>query len=161
MTLTDFKLTRRQLGRQVLIGLGLAFVGWFFFRYYVYYSRGVQLPLGFSGSMAAILSIVVVASAEEIFFRGYLQNRLSDRYGFIPRVVMVVIALSLYKNIIHLWTGMPLFLHVELFAVSVLLSMIPSLLMEWTGNLTGPIVLHVVWDLLVYGHLATIPYWVY
>jgi membrane protease YdiL (CAAX protease family) len=161
MSLADIKLSRKHLGRQVLIGVGLAFIGWIFFRTYVFASRDLWLPLGYGGSPWAILSIVSVALAEEAFFRGYLQNRLRGRYSLIPRVLLVVLALALYKNIIHIWTGMPFILHIELFAISALLSMITSLLLEWSNNLAGPIVLHVVWDLMVYGHLATIPYWVF
>jgi membrane protease YdiL (CAAX protease family) len=161
MTLADLRLSRKHLGLQVLIGAGLAVCGWFFFRYYVYVSRGMWLPLGYGGSLAALFSIVAVASGEEFFFRGYLQNRLRVRYALVARVLIVAAALALYKNIIHMWSGMPFIFHVELFTISGLLALITSLFLEWSDNLAGPIVLHVVWDLLVYSHLATIPYWVF
>ncbi len=161
MTLADLRITRDRLGIQVLIGIGLAVIGWLFFRYYVFFSRGIWLPLGYGGSFVALLSIVAVAGSEELFFRGYLQNRLRDRYRFIPRVLIVAASLALYKNVIHIWSGMPVIFHVELFAVSGLLALVTSLFLEWSDNLAGPIVLHVVWDLLVYAHLATIPYWVF
>jgi len=161
MTLADLRITRNRLGLQVLIGTGLAVIGWFFFRYYVFLSRGIWLPLGYGGSLAPLFSIVAVAASEELFFRGYLQNRMRDGYRFIPRVLIVAGSLALYKNVIHMWTGMPVIFHVELFAVSGLLALITSLFLEWSDNLAGPIVLHVVWDLLVYAHLATIPYWVF
>lgn len=158
---SDFKLNRHRIVLQVGIALGLAVFGWFFFRYYVYLTRGEWLQLGYGGSPAAILAILAVASAEEIFFRGYLQNRLESRYRLWARVLIAVLALAMYKNVVHLWEGMPLVLHLELLALGLLHNVLPSLWMEWSGSLVGPLVLHVAWDLLVYAPLPEIPYWVF
>lgn len=160
MSLADFKLTRAGMGKQLLIAAGLAVFGWFWFRLYVYWTRGELISLGFGGSIPAIIAILLVSTAEEVFFRGYLQNRLAGRYGLLRRVLIAVFAMALYKNAVHMWGGMGLVQHVELLLIGILHNILPSLWMEWSGSLVGPLALHVFWDLLVYAPLATIPAWV-
>jgi membrane protease YdiL (CAAX protease family) len=157
---SDFKLTTNKLWLNVLIAIGLAIFGWFYFSLYSTWTRGRPLQLGYGGSLSAIMAIIVVSVAEEVYFRGYLQNRLSRRYRMLSRVLIAVIAMALYKNIVHLWDGMSLILHVELLLVGILHNILPSLWLEWSGSLVGPLVLHVVWDLLVYAPQGTIPDWV-
>ncbi|MFC2030198.1 type II CAAX prenyl endopeptidase Rce1 family protein [Chloroflexota bacterium] len=160
MSWQDLKLTKDKLWRNVFIGIGLAAFGWLYFSIYNYWTRGQFLELGYGGSFAAILTIIAVSVAEELFFRGYLQNRLSYRYPIWARVLIAVVALAFYKNIVHMWEGLPLFLHLELFLLGILHNILPSLWMEWSGSLVGPLVMHVVWDLLVYAPMGSIPYWV-
>jgi membrane protease YdiL (CAAX protease family) len=160
MSWRDFKLNKHRLWLSVTIAIGLAFFGWFWFSLYTNWTRGHFLKLGYGGSFAVLLTIVAVSVAEELFFRGYLQNRLGYRYSMWTRVLIAVVALAFYKNLIHMWEGLPLALHLELFLLGVLHNILPSLWMEWSGSLVGPLVLHVVWDLLVYAPMASIPYWV-
>jgi membrane protease YdiL (CAAX protease family) len=160
MSWSDFKLTKDRLWRNVFIAIGLAVFGWLYFSVYNYWTRGRALELGYGGSFAAILTILAVSIAEELFFRGYLQNRLSYRCSLWSRVLIAVAALAFYKNVIHMWEGLPLVMHLELFFLGILHNILPSLWMEWSGSLVGPLVLHVVWDLLVYAPLPSIPYWV-
>jgi membrane protease YdiL (CAAX protease family) len=156
----DFKLTTKKLWLNVVIAIGLGIFGWFYFDFYSTWTRGRPLQLGYGGSFAAIMAIIVVSVAEEVYFRGYLQNRLSRRYRMLSRVVIAVVAMAFYKNVVHLWSGMPLILHIELLLVGILHNILPSLWMEWSGSLVGPLVLHVVWDLLVYAPQGIIPDWV-
>jgi membrane protease YdiL (CAAX protease family) len=160
MTWRDLKLTRRHLGRNLLLAAGLAIFGWFYYRLYVYLTRGVVIQLGYGGSPSAILAIILVGSAEEIYFRGYMQNRLSLRFGLLARVLLAVAALAFYKNVVHMWDALPLVLQIELFLVGILHNVLPSLWMEWSDSLVGPLLLHIFWDLLVYAPLSGIPYWV-
>jgi membrane protease YdiL (CAAX protease family) len=160
MTWRDLKLTRRHFGRNILLAMGLAIFGWFYYRLYVYLTRGVVIQLGYGGSPSAIMAIILVALAEEIYFRGYLQNRLNLRFGLLARVLLAVAALAFYKNVVHMWEGLPLVLQAELFLVGILHNVLPSLWMEWSDNLVGPLFLHIFWDLLVYAPLSGIPYWV-
>ncbi len=161
MSLRDFKLTTHRLGLNVLLAVGLAIFGWFYFSFYVYWTRGELLELGFGGSVPALLAIILVSSAEELYFRGYLQNRLGNRYRVWQRVIIAVVAMALYKNFVHMWNGLPPILQVELLLVGILHNVLPSFWMEWSGSLVGPWLLHVFWDLLVYAPLSGIPYWVY
>lgn len=161
MTWQDFKLTTKKIWLHILIAAGLAIFGWFYFRLYNLWTRGIEIKLGFGGSIANILAVIVVSSAEEIFFRGYLQNRLRSHFGFWARVLIAVFAMAFYKNIVHLWEGMPLLFQLELLFLGILHNILPSLWMEWSGSLIGPLCLHVFWDLLVYAPLGKIPYWVF
>jgi membrane protease YdiL (CAAX protease family) len=156
----DFKLTTNKLGLNVLIAVALAFFGWFYFSVYLNLTRGQPLKLGYGGSFPAILAILAVSTAEEFFFRGYLQNRLSRRLSIWARSLIAVVALALFKNFVHMWEGMALILHVELFLLGIVHNILPSLWMEWSGSLVGPLLLHVFWDLLVYAPMSEIPYWV-
>jgi len=160
MSLRDFKLTIHKLGINVLIATGLAVFGWFYFSFYTYLTRGYWLHLGYGGNLVGVFAIIAVASAEEIIFRGYLQNRLSRYCALWCRVLLAVAAMALYKDVVHFWRGMPIVLYIELFLVGVLHNVLASLWMEWSGSLIGPLVLHVVWDLLVYAPLVSIPDWV-
>jgi membrane protease YdiL (CAAX protease family) len=156
----DLRLTKKRWGLYVLIAIGLAFFGWCYFSLYAYWTRGQPIRLGYGGSLANILTILAISVAEELFFRGYVQNRLRGRHPLWRRVLIAVVALAFYKNVIHMWEGMPLLLHGELFLLGVLHNILPSLWMEWSGSLVGPLVLHLVWDLLVYAPQSAVPYWV-
>jgi membrane protease YdiL (CAAX protease family) len=155
-----FKLVKTKLWRDIIIALALAVFGWFWYGFYIHLTRGHWIPFGFGGSYTAILAIIAVSVAEELFFRGYLQNHLGDQYSRVVRILIAVVALALFKNIVHVWEGLPLSLHLELFFLGVLHNTLASIWLEWSGNLAGPLVLHVVWDLLVYAPMSEIPYWV-
>jgi membrane protease YdiL (CAAX protease family) len=155
-----FKLVKTKLLREIIIAVALAIFGWFWYGFYINLTRGHWIPFGFGGSYAAIVAIISVSVAEELFFRGYLQNHLGDRYSRVARILIAVVALALFKNVVHLWEGLPLGLHFELFYLGVLHNTLPSIWLEWSGSLVGPLVLHVAWDLLVYAPMSEIPYWV-
>jgi membrane protease YdiL (CAAX protease family) len=156
----DLKLTSKRLWLNAVLALLLGVFGWFYFSIYLSVTRGEPIKVGYGGSLAAVATIILVASAEELFFRGYLQNRLSQHHPLWRRALLAVVALALYKNVVHMWEGMPLILHLELFLVGILHNILPSLWMEWSGSLVGPLLLHVIWDLLVYAPMESIPYWV-
>jgi membrane protease YdiL (CAAX protease family) len=155
-----FKLVKTKLWRNILIAVALAAFGWFYFGLYNYITRGRWIQFGFGGSYPAILAIIAVSVAEELYFRGYLQKYLGERYSRIARVLIAVVALALFKNVVHMWEGMSPGLHIELFLIGVLHNILPSLWLEWSGSLVGPLVMHVVWDLFVYAPMSDIPYWV-
>jgi membrane protease YdiL (CAAX protease family) len=156
----DLKLTSKRPWLNAVLALLLAVFGWFYFSIYLSVTRGEPIRTGYGGSPAAVATIILVATAEELFFRGYLQNRLSRHHPLWRRALLAVVALALYKNVVHMWEGMPLTLHLELFLLGILHNILPSLWMEWSGSLVGPLLLHVIWDLLVYAPMETIPYWV-
>ena len=158
---SSLRLSSRGWLLTTLLALALAFSGWFIFRYYNLLTRGISLDIGYGGSSAALIAILAVSSAEELFFRGYLQNRLREYMGLWGRVLIAVMAIAVFKNIVHLWEGLPLLLHLELFLIGVLHNVVLSVWLEWSDNLLGPLLAHIFWDLLVYAPLAAIPYWVY
>lgn len=160
MRLRDFKLNTDKLWLHVGLALALAFFGWFYYRYYLQITRGIQIELGYGGSLGAIIAAISVAVAEEIFFRGYLQNRLRPNFGILQRVLIAVFAMAFYKTVVHMWEGQPIVLQAELLLLGIMHNVLPSLWMEWSDSLVGPLLLHVFWDLLVYAPLGTIPSWV-
>lgn len=160
MSLRDFKLNTHRIGVNILVAIGLAIAGWLCFSLYNYLTRGNWLHLGYGGNLVGVLAVVSVASAEEVFFRGYLQNRLGLYYPWWCRVLLAAAAIAMYKNVVHWWREMPYVLHVELFLLGVLYNVFASLWMEWSGSLIGPLILHILWDLLVYAPLEAIPSWV-
>jgi len=161
MTIPDFKITSKKMWIHIFFAGILAVFGWYYFRLYNLWTRGIEIEIGYGGSITAILVAIAVSSAEEIFFRGYLQNRLSSRFNIWTRVFIAVFAMAFYKNIVHMWEGIPLIFQLELLFLGILHNILPSLWMEWSGSLVGPLFLHVFWDLLVYAPLGTIPYWVF
>jgi membrane protease YdiL (CAAX protease family) len=160
MTLRDFKLTTDKWWLHTVIGIGIAFFGWYYFSLYNKWTRGQPLTLAYGGSIGVILSATAVSLAEEIFFRGYLQNSLRIKFSLWMRVFIAVAAMAFYKNVVHLWQGMSLHQHIELFIIGVLHNILASVWMERSDSLVGPIVLHIAWDLLVYAPLTSIPYWI-
>jgi membrane protease YdiL (CAAX protease family) len=161
MHLRDFRLTTVKLWLQVGLAIGLAVFGWFYYRFYIQWTRGFQIELGYGGSLGVIFAAISVAIAEEIFFRGYLQNRLRSHHTLWRRVLIAVFALAFYKTVVHMWEGMPFVFQIELLLLGVLHNVLPSLWMEWSDSLVGPLLLHVFWDLLVYAPMGTIPPWVF
>lgn len=157
----EFRLTLKRFWLQALIAIGAAIFGWLYFRFYVQWTHGYQIELGYGGSVAGILAIIAVASAEEIFFHGYLQNRLRSHHGLWGRVLIAVLAMAFYKTVVHMWEGVPLIFQLELLFLGILHNVLPSLWMEWSDSLMGPLLLHVFWDLLVYAPLGGIPSWVF
>lgn len=101
----------------------------------------------------AALSILLVAPAEELLFRGAIQGRLRRQFGSIPAVVVA----SLLFGAMHLanYTGsiLPILAGVGLISV---VGAIFGLLYERTNNLAVPIVVHATYNvlLLVTGYLA-------
>ncbi|MFD1644603.1 CPBP family intramembrane glutamic endopeptidase [Haloarchaeobius litoreus] len=96
----------------------------------------------------AILSVLIVAPAEEYLFRGVVQGRLRETFG----PVGSVLGSSLLFGSVHLsnYTG-----SVEQVVAGVLLiagtGAILGALYEWTDNLTVPIVTHALYNVVLAG----------
>ena len=82
------------------------------------------------GAVAAVL--VVVGLCEELFWRGFVQQRA----GF-------VLALAAY-GAVHLWERKPV-----LVLAAVVAGAFWGALYAWRGSLTAPLVSHALWDLAV------------
>jgi membrane protease YdiL (CAAX protease family) len=96
----------------------------------------------------AILSILIVAPAEEYLFRGVVQGRLRETFG----PVGAVVGSSLLFGSIHLtnYTGsVP-----QVVAGTLLIAgtgAVLGALYEWTDNLTVPIVAHALYNVVLAG----------
>ncbi len=59
-----------------------------------------------SGTVIALLLLLIIGPAEEIFWRGFVQRRLSCRYG---RIGGFIIATTFY-TLVHIWSFNPMLL---------------------------------------------------
>lgn len=116
------------------------------------------LPASFTG---LALVAPLVGSSEELLFRGYIQGQLRP----VGRIFSIVVASSLhtsYKLLVILSLAMPLqfdfiFLIFWTFAAGVLI----GILRELAGNTLPPMIAHAVFDIVLYGGMATAPVWVW
>ena len=94
----------------------------------------------------AVLSVVLIAPAEELLFRGAIQGRLRQQVGPVPAVV----GSSLLFGSVHLanYAGNPgsILAGAALIAVS---GSVLGALYEYTGNLVVPIVTHGIYNVIV------------
>lgn len=101
----------------------------------------------------AALSVVIVAPAEELLFRGAIQGRLRDRFGPVP----AILGSSLLFGSLHLANYTGSFRRV--FAGALLIVVVGTVfgtVYEYTGNLAVPIVTHATYNvvLLVIAYLT-------
>jgi membrane protease YdiL (CAAX protease family)/uncharacterized membrane protein len=150
----DFNLKNEDLLLNVGIGLVLGLAMFLIFVVY----RGLNLSsIAFNASIVA--AVAVVAAAEEFFFRGYLQGKLSRDFGIVTRIIIVTALFGLYKVSVFSSLRSPLSL-AEIVVISCIGSVILSIEMEKTQNLLAPVISHVIWDVLVYSNMASVPSWI-
>jgi membrane protease YdiL (CAAX protease family) len=153
-------ITRKQAGLYLIVGLLLILPGWFFDSLFSYLTGRGWLPLGIVKSPPLILSILIVAVSEEVFFRGYLLGRLKSLGGHRwVRIILVCVVFMLYKVLIHCWEGWTLAAYLEFFAFGAFKMLFETFWVDWTGSIVTPIVIHIGWDLIMFQQYATLPYW--
>jgi len=91
--------------------------------------------------LIAILLLFVIGPGEEIFWRGFLQRRLSHRYGLL---IGLVIAAAIY-TLVHVWS-----FNLMLTAAAGLCGVFWGVLFAVTGNLWPCIISHAVWDVVIF-----------
>lgn len=143
------------------VGFMLAFLGWWLYSEYLHLTRGYRLAIGWGQSSSLLLTIVCIATAEELFFRSYTHARLLAWSSPLGRIIAVSAILGVYKSLVHFWEWRPILYHIELFLLTFTLSVLLSIWREISGSIAGPLVTHIVWDLLVYGTLGSIPDWIF
>jgi membrane protease YdiL (CAAX protease family) len=116
------------------------------------------IPSGFTG-VAFVAPLV--GATEELVFRGYIQGHLRP----IGKVFSIITASTLhtsYKLLVILTLAIPLqfdffFLIFWTFVGGVLF----GTLRELSGNTIPPVIAHAVFDIVLYGGLASAPVWVW
>lgn len=150
----DFNLKKEKWVINAVVGVA---VGLAMFAIYIVYERLNLSGIQFNASIFA--AVTMVAAAEEFFFRGYLQGKLSKEFGIVARIVIVTVLFGLYK--VSVFLPMRTFLSlVEIVVISCIGSVILSVEMEKTQNLLAPVISHVLWDNLVYSNMANVPSWI-
>ena len=89
----------------------------------------------------ALLLVLVIGPAEEIFWRGFVQRRFSRKYGIL---IGFIIAASVY-TLVHIGS-----FNLMLIAASAVCGSFWGLLYVATGNLWPCIISHAVWDVVIF-----------
>lgn len=156
----DLHITRKRVGLHLLVGLLLILPAWFFDSLYSYLVGRGWLPLGIASSPSLILSILAVATSEEVFFRGYLLGRLKSLDGNRwMRIVLVSAVFMFYKVLVHSWEGWSFATYVEFFVFGALKMLVGTFWVDWTGSIVMPVVVHIGWDLIMFQEYTGPPYW--
>lgn len=87
------------------------------------------------------LLMLIIAPGEEIFWRGYVQDRLSQKYS---PIAAVFIATAIY-TLVHIWS-----LNFMLIAAAGICGLFWAILFYRFKNLWIPIISHAVWDVAIF-----------
>jgi membrane protease YdiL (CAAX protease family) len=116
------------------------------------------IPAGFTG---IALVAPLVGTAEELLFRGYIQGRLQP-LGKVTSIVSSSAAHTCYKLLVILSLSIPLqFDFFFLIFWTFLGGLLFGTLRELSGNTIPAVIAHAVFDIVLYGALATAPVWVW
>ena len=116
------------------------------------------VPAGFTG-VAFVAPLVGVA--EELVFRGFIQGHLRPAGKFLSIVAASSIH-TCYKLLVILSLGLPL--HFDFFFLilwTFLGGLLFGILRELSRSTIPPLIAHAVFDIVLYGPLATAPVWVW
>lgn len=102
----------------------------------IYTIRAGQNPWIVAGLLAFI-----IGPAEEIFWRGFVQKRLSNKYGILAGIVLA----TAFYTLVHLWS-----FNLMLLAASAVCGAFWGLFFAATDNLWPVIISHVVWDVTIF-----------
>lgn len=102
----------------------------------IYQTRNQASPY-----IVGALLFFLIAPAEEIFWRGFVQQKFIDKYGL---KWGTIIAIFLY-TFVHIWAFNPLLL-----LAAMVLGVHWSIMYSKFGTLTPGIISHAVWDCLIF-----------
>lgn len=94
------------------------------------------------------IQFLLTAPGEELLFRGVIQGLIRNAYGILPGVLLAAAIFALFHVPALLGSGgdvLPVLL--VLFVSGALL----GFFYEYTGNLVVPVVIHALWNVLVFG----------
>jgi len=139
--------------QDVITGLASAIVLWFVFYAGDYFSSLIfdfskaQIAaiygLAEKGSpvIIALLLLFLIGPAEEIFWRGFIQKKLSNRYG---DWIALFITVFIY-TFVHIWS-----FNFMLIMSSMVCGGFWGLLYKWNKSLPTLVISHAVWDVAVF-----------
>lgn len=116
------------------------------------------IPEGFAG---VALIAPLIGTMEELVFRGYLQGQLRP-LGKVFSIICASAFHTSYKLLVILTLAVPLqFDFVFLIFWTFIGGMLFGILRELSNSVLPPVVAHALFDVLLYGGLATAPVWVW
>jgi membrane protease YdiL (CAAX protease family) len=159
-SLSALHITRQRARLYLLVGLILILPGWFLDSLFSYLAGRGWLPLSVARSPILILSILAVATCEEVFFRGYLLGRLKSLGGKRwARILLVCALFMFYKVLVHSWEEWSLATYIAFFAFGASKMLFETAWVDWTGSIVTPIVIHIGWDLIMFQGHTGLPAW--
>ncbi len=159
MSLVEFGLHLENIFRNLFLGITLAVGLYILWLGYLYLTqRSICLP-HYGGSLLVVISLILIPLFEEFLFRGYAQNRLKGIFPPLARIILISIMLAGYKWAIHFFRMQSFLKFCDIVGISFVGSLICSYTLERTKSLITPIIIHIIWDSLVYISLSTLPWW--
>jgi len=114
-------------------------------RWFDFAGSGIENVYAFKGDAAgiriALLMILVIGPGEELFWRGYLQRKLSHKYG---KWVGLVLALILYTGV-HIFTG-----NIMLVLAAFICGLFWGWMYQKYNSMLINVISHTVWDIVVF-----------
>ncbi|MBN2391865.1 MAG: CPBP family intramembrane metalloprotease [Anaerolineae bacterium] len=139
-TLSALNITRKRAGLYILVGLLVIMPGWFFDSLASYLSGRGWWSFGIAKSPPLIISILIVAISEELFFRGYVQGRLKSLGGNRwMRIATVSAIFMFYKVVVHAWDGWAFATYAGFFAFGATEMLFETFWVDWTGSIVTSI----------------------
>jgi membrane protease YdiL (CAAX protease family) len=139
--------------KDVMTGLASAVVLWFVFYVGDYVSSQIfdfaktqvlhiyTLKDGANQFVIVSLLFFLIGPAEEIFWRGFIQKRLSEKYGD----WMAFFVATLVYALVHIWS-----FNFMLIMAALVCGGFWGLLYKWNKNVLTLVVSHAVWDIAVF-----------
>ncbi len=116
------------------------------------------IPAGFTG---VVFVAPLVGAVEELIFRGYIQGHLRP-VGKIFSIVYASTVHTCYKLLVILTLAIPLqFDFFFLIFWTFIGGLLFGTLRELSESSVPPVIAHAVFDIVLYGGLATVPVWVW
>lgn len=94
-----------------------------------------------SPTIIAPLLFFIIAPAEEIFWRGFVQNKLMEKYGLTKGTVIGII---LYSGV-HIWALNPMLL-----LAALVLGVHWSFMYRRFGSIVPGVISHALWDTAIF-----------
>lgn len=99
------------------------------------------MKTGHNTLIIALLLIMIIGPAEEIFWRGFVQRRFTTKYG----AVIAFFATTIIYALVHIWS-----FNFMLIAAAAVCGGFWGLMYAWRKNLTAVVVSHALWDVAVF-----------
>jgi membrane protease YdiL (CAAX protease family) len=127
----------------------------------IVYRRHIGAPALPEAFRGFALAAALIGSAEEIFYRGYVQGRVR-RLGPVGAVVCAALLHTAYKSALFALPGAAMTIDLEFIVAATFIGGLAfGLLRELSGNVLAPLAAHAAFDLVVYAELAEAPWWVW
>jgi membrane protease YdiL (CAAX protease family) len=118
-------------------------------------------PLLPSGFEQFVVVAAAIGAAEELFYRGYVQGRLS-RLGWPAAVILAALAHTAYNTALFAFPPEGLVIQYSTLALlTLLVGTAFGLTRHLCGSVLPALTAHVLFDILVYGDWGQAPWWVW